>query len=142
MNHIHYCNVHVALYAATHLHGYKVHVHTKHCLTALGYVEGKYQIMHVHVHMYNSYKHINRGKPERALHLQVGDFPFGGPVCHSVLCSNNAYAYAIFYFYSVQHKYYFNAEFLFTQVWPQCPAFQLVFSSGTYPLQNGAVYTH
>ena len=43
MNHIHYCNVHVALYAATHLHGYKVH--TKHCRTALGYVEGKYQIM-------------------------------------------------------------------------------------------------
>ena len=41
MKHIHYHNV--TLYAATHLHGYKVH--TRHCRTALGHVEDKYQIM-------------------------------------------------------------------------------------------------
>ena len=120
-----------------HLHGYKVH--TRHCQTALGLC-GRQVSNNA---MYNSYKHINWGKPEQAPHLQVG-WRFSLVVDLSVI----PYVLIMlthmqfFTFIQFEHKYYFNAELLLAQAWPQCPTFQLVFSSETCPLQNGAVYTH
>ena len=122
-----------------YLHGYKVH--TRHCRTALGLC-GRQVSNNA---MYNNYKHINWGKPERAPYMRVG-WRFSLVVDLSVIPYVLIMLIRIcnFYFYSIQNKYFFNAEFLLIQAWPQCPAFQLVVNSGTYmyPLQNGAMYTH
>ena len=103
--------------------------------------------------MYNNYKHVNWGEPERASHLRV-DWRFSlwwtCPSFHIIIHPNSLFIILFPTFrvrtcnsYSIQHKHYFyRLSFCLLRLAPQCSTFRLVFSSGTYPLLNGAVYTH